>query len=954
MESSSDAAVPATGPALLVARDRELAVLDALIGRVGAGAGAAVLVQGPAGIGKTALLAVAARMAAESGMKVLRALGDGLEQEYAFGVVREWFIPVVGQRGGAASLFEGAAGLAAVPLGLLAPTADSPGAWGDPSSAAMHGLYWLTVSLAGAAPLMLILDDAHWADATSLRFLLYLTRRLEDLPVLVLLATRPDPEPPATRDLLTQIAGQTGLEALCLQPLAEPDVARVIQHVALVDPDEAFVDACQHASGGNPFLLVELLRAARAEGVQGRGADAATVMRIAPQSVVRWVSARLSELGEDAERLASAVAVLGSGATLSEAAALADVTRSPEHVADVLIRAHLLTGGPRLEFAHPLIESAVGDRLAPASRAAAHARAARLTAAHGAPLPRVAGHLLAVGPGSDAWAVQTLRDAAREASASGAPGSAAAYLERALAETVPRLVRADLLVELGEAQLHAGVSGATERMREALGLQEDPLARAEICLGLGRALFARGEFQAARDSFARGLEDLPDGRDDLLLELRAWYVTDAHNDLPLPDVAAAWLHELLEGDAPGANRTERHLLAQVTYQSARSGERRAEDVARLARRALADGELLKESGREIGPYLAVCHALVAAGRPDAAVGELTRARALSQRQGSSVAFGWLSHLRGIALYSCGRLVDAMADLESAGEAATRAGAQPMADTRALLAVCRLERDEPDGAAAALAVTAEPESPSFPSCSYAYAVGRLRAGHGHPREGLQALMACQRWIVEMRAPNPAANLPWRADAAMLAATLGDTDGAGRLIAENLELARAFGAPHGVGIALRAAGLIERGRRGLELLDEAVTLLDGSGFDLQLARALIDQGAAIRRTGRRRDALDPLRRGLDLASGCGGLALARRAREELIAAGARPRRARISGADALTASELRVARMAARGMSNPEIAQALFITRKTVTAHLSHIYQKLNIEARTQLARALGQP
>ncbi len=347
----------------------------------------------------------------------------------------------------------------------------------------------------------------------------------------------------------------------------------------------------------------------------------------------------------------------------------------------------------------------------------------------------------------------------------------------------------------------------------------------------------------------------------------------------------------------------------------------------------------------------MCRALVTAGQPDAAVDELTRAIALSQRQGSNVAFGWFSHMGGIALHSRGRLLDAVADLESACEAATQAGAEPLADTRALLAVCRLERDDPDGAAHALGMQTNAEQPTFPSCSYAYAVGRLRAVQGDPRQGLEALMACERWIVETRAPNPAANFPWRADAAILAAALGDVDAAGRLTAQSLELARAFGAASAIGIALRTAGLIEGGPRGLDLLADAVTVLDGSGFDLQLGRALIDWGAATRRAGHRRDSFAPLRRGLDLAAGCGGLTLVRRARDELIAAGARPRRERISGADALTASELRVARMAADGMSNPQIAQALFITRKTVTSHLTRIYQKLDIEARSQLGRSL---
>ena len=202
-----------------------------------------------------------------------------------------------------------------------------------------------------------------------------------------------------------------------------------------------------------------------------------------------------------------------------------------------------------------------------------------------------------------------------------------------------------------------------------------------------------------------------------------------------------------------------------------------------------------------------------------------------------------------------------------------------------------------------------------------------------------------------APNPAANLAWRADAAQLLASLGEQDRAHAVLGDTVSVARAFGAPHALGIALRARGLIEGDSTGLESLADAVAVLDGAGFDLQLARTLTEQGAALRRVGQRQEALEPLRRGLDLAVRCGAVVLSKRARDELVAAGARPRRARISGADALTASELRVARMAAEGMSNPQIGQALFISRKTVTVHLTRIYQKLDIESRAQLARSL---
>jgi DNA-binding CsgD family transcriptional regulator len=168
---------------------------------------------------------------------------------------------------------------------------------------------------------------------------------------------------------------------------------------------------------------------------------------------------------------------------------------------------------------------------------------------------------------------------------------------------------------------------------------------------------------------------------------------------------------------------------------------------------------------------------------------------------------------------------------------------------------------------------------------------------------------------------------------------------------LREARRWGTPRAIGMALRAAGLAEGGTRGLELLAEAVVALEPSPARLEYAKALTDLGAALRRANRRGAARDPLRQALDVADACGAKPLAERARQELRAAGGRPRRPRVSGAESLTASERRIARMAADGLSNPEIAQALFITKKTVEAHLSSVYRKLDIGSRTQLAATL---
>jgi DNA-binding CsgD family transcriptional regulator len=170
---------------------------------------------------------------------------------------------------------------------------------------------------------------------------------------------------------------------------------------------------------------------------------------------------------------------------------------------------------------------------------------------------------------------------------------------------------------------------------------------------------------------------------------------------------------------------------------------------------------------------------------------------------------------------------------------------------------------------------------------------------------------------------------------------------------LREAEAWGTPRAVGMALHAAGLAEGGgARGLELIEQAAAVLEPSPARLEYAHALVDLGSVLRRANQRAASRDPLRRALDVADACGAAPLAERARHELHAAGGRPRRPRTSGVDALTASERRIAHMAASGLSNPEIAQALFVTRKTVEAHLGSAYRKLDIRSRGELSVALA--
>ncbi|MGH3480383.1 MAG: helix-turn-helix transcriptional regulator, partial [Nocardioidaceae bacterium] len=195
-------------------------------------------------------------------------------------------------------------------------------------------------------------------------------------------------------------------------------------------------------------------------------------------------------------------------------------------------------------------------------------------------------------------------------------------------------------------------------------------------------------------------------------------------------------------------------------------------------------------------------------------------------------------------------------------------------------------------------------------------------------------------------------PWRSEAALVELGFGRADEARRLAVAELELARALHSDRATGVALRALGLAEGGPHGEHLLSEAVAVLGRSPARLDQAHALVDLGAAIRRRGRRTDARGPLAEGLDLAHRCGARALAERALVELRAAGARPRRLRRSGVEGLTASERRVAEMAAAGLANREIAQALFVTLRTIEVHLTHAYAKLGISSRSELPAALA--
>ena len=926
----------------LVERELELEAVERLLSDARGGSGGAVVVEGPAGIGKSSLLA-AARTAAAAELRVLSARGGDLERELPFGVVRQLLEPVVlacdaDERD---ALLAGAGALAKPVL-----FAADPEAGAEPSFSALHGLYWLTINLADAQPLLVAVDDAHWADVDSLRWLIYLARRLAGVPLALLLATRPT-EPGPVQELLDELLVLP--EVAVLQPgrLSEQAITMLAAQVLAAEPDPDFVTACRRATGGNPFLLVELLRELDRRGIAPSRENAGLASQLSSHGVGRAVRARLRRLPPECTALARAVAVLGDPTEPKLAAQLAGLDRdTASRAADTLTEAVIFEHGRRLGFVHPLVRSSVYSELASQERARHHERAAQLLAGAGAAPDRIAVHLLAAHPGGDAETVSTLRQAAKGASKRGAPDVAVAYLQRALAEPPSPELEPQLAHELGTAALSAGELGmAIEQLRQATRDLADARLRAEAANALGSALFLAHRPEEAMTDLTSAIKALPESERDQGLRLQATRWAAVRGSV------AVWRELQATGDrfvvTSSRPRTsgERLQVAVAAYDAARTGT--AADSRDLALQAFADGRLLEDPGPESGGFWIVPTVLLLAYADDDGARVSTAVIEWAKQHGSLPAYSMAAQLRAYICMRRGSLDEAEADAMGALEHPGVSGFPPYG--RVALAEVLLARGKPTEAAEVFAQAAS-EPAAAGHIRYLQTRARLHTASQHPDEALEDLIASRRLEQEWEIRTPAFST-WRADAAPLLASTGRHNEASELAREELERCRAFGAPGPLGTSLRTLGLIEPGASGVALLEQAVAHLQQSPARLEHALALLELGAATRRAGRRAAARGPLREALELARSCGADAVAVRAHDELVAAGARPRRDPTESRSNLTASELRVARMAAGAMTNREIAQALFLTENTIETHLRSVFRKLEIRSRSQLARAL---
>jgi DNA-binding CsgD family transcriptional regulator len=888
-------------PDALLERELEVERLRGALRAVGRRDGVVVVLEGPPGIGKSRLLEIGRTRASDLGFRVLSARATELEQGFPFGVVRQLFERLISEAENAERdrWLAGAAALAAEVLTgapRVVPPAPTPGpAPDDPSYAWQHGLYWLVSNLSADSPLVLAVDDIQWCDAPSLRALAFIARRLSGQPLGLILATRLL-DPLASPEAAT-LTGDAAVELLRPAPLTQQAVALLVAERLGADPDPAFVRACLEVTGGNPFLLGELLDEVSARGLEPSTQAAPEVASLVPRGVANAVLLRVARLAAPAAALARTLSVLGDGAQVTDAARLSGLGGAElEPAITSLIAAGVIRSGGTIRFSHPILRSAIYGDLSAAERERLHCSASRILEERGAPAAQVASHIMHTAPGADAEAVSLLREAAREALALGDAVGAATFLARALDEPPALDERAALVLELGLARARAGDPDAIEPLTEIVIHGEDETAIVTAAIELSGMLFYAGRAGEAASILRRAQQRLEPGdpgraRLDVALLGASYMSASARRE------ADSTITALRDPGGSAGSVLEATTLATLAMDEVMY-LRSATKATDFAHRALAAGLPLEPHRGEAWATVALA-VLAATDELDTSLRGLDEILARARQRGAAVSVATALALRSFVAIRLGDLSSAQADAYAAIELAPALGSEFVVLAVSAAVLAGLERDETPESLRRLIdrVGIRYDTDFSPSTQLRYASGLLRAAAGNHEAAVEELCSCGLEPPALGGENPAV-LAWRSAAALSLAELGRLEEARALATEELRRAQSFGARQ------------------------------------------------------RTAAREPLLQGLALASRCGSRRLEARARAELAAIGVRPRTVERSGADSLTPSERRVAELAAGGQTNREIAQTLFVTEKTVEAHLGRAFRKLDVTSRRQLPDVLA--
>jgi DNA-binding CsgD family transcriptional regulator len=934
---------------VLLERERELAELDSALSEAEAGRGCAAAIEAGAGLGKTRLLGRTREMAGQAGLTVLSGRATELERNFPFALVRQLFesplgeIPVDERE----ALLEGSKAAQGA-LGLRS------GDGAHDTFSVLHGLYWVTAALAERKPLLLAVDDLHWADPASLDYIGFLLPRLEELPVALVATSRTDE--PETPEGLGRILVDPSVRHLKPAPLSAAATIDLLAHELGHRPESSFAAACHEVSGGNPFLLSELVRTLVEQGIEPGAEQADLVRRQAPERVAQMVLQRISRLSPEGEPMARALAVLGDGGNLGLAAELSEIDReSAERAADELRAVSILDPQNLLRFIHPLVRNAIYDDMPLGERDAAHLRAADLLRARGAGNEEIATQLLATAPRGERRTVEALLAAGEQALSSGAPRSVIVYLGRAMAEPPPKELQARVLTSLLTAAFRVADQSVLTTFEGNIfeEWKREPALRSGWAVELTALMALGGRFDEAASMLQEAVEiAVEEGDVEHAFQLKAQLNTLLLLMPATVDAEREYDATGIDPDTPGGR-----LAAAIEARSKAVSKGSAQEAADAAKRALGNDGILFAEAPELAAAPFAVMTLVAAEEMESARRATECALAIARERDATPELAQAHFLSGFVSWGNGELVSAEADMRQAIDAARLAGIAPLVlmYTGPFMEVL-IERDELEMAESELQATGLSEGPVPESGLFNLLLlirAHLRFEQGRMDEAAEDFYALAAITERMNlGEGPIATAGPYAVRALLA--VGDHVRAHEFVETMTAGARRWDAPATTAHVLRAAAVISDGDQGLELLERASRTVEESPHRLIQAQVLFDFGSALRRAGRRSDARQPLRESFEIARRGGAARLAKRAHAELEATGEKLRRYTPIGVESLTPSERRVADLAVSGMTNRQIAQSLFVTVKTVEAHLSSTYDKLDIQSRRQLATALERP
>ncbi|WP_330302409.1 MULTISPECIES: AAA family ATPase [unclassified Streptomyces] len=919
--------------------------------------GALLAFAGRAGIGKTTLLAEVRRRAAAKGCTVLSARGGDQEQGVAFHVARQLLQPQLA--GSSESELRASLGswyaIVGPALGLCAPAEGAP----PDQQGLRDGLDWVLTHLAvQRAPMVLVLDDAHWADPESLSWLAGFAPRAEELPLLLAVAYRPD-ELPDHAEAFRGLPGRAGQRPIDLEPLSAAAVARLVREDLGTQADDAFCRECWAVTAGNPFEAVELTAKVRDRGLTPTEAGAHLLRDLAAAVKGSGLIARLERLGTSTVRFAWACAVLGTEIQPTLAAAVAGLgSEEAADAADALRGARILTGpvtaGGTLEFVHPLIATAVYRAIPGGVRVALHGQAAWCVIDEGLGPSAAARHLLETHPDGDTWVVQQLRAAARETLRAGAPDAARRCLARALREPPPFEDRAAVLYELGCASLLTEPATTVNHLRAALEEPiTDPELRHHIVYRLSQVLAHSDRLGEASDTLAREIRVTGDARVRLRMQSEQFMWDAFRSDEPDSPARSRRLTRLADR-LTGRELTERYVIGLRAWDATLRGEP-AHIALHHAERALAGGLGWAEADRGFEVPVLVALTFMYADRPGRTEELFATGIADFEAQGwhgAHLSFGYT--ILGYVRYRRGRLAEAEDFVRAGLRLAERVG--PGTPVHWYAVGTLIEVLLARGRTTEAARTAEdyafeapfPAAVTFPDAQTVH--GELLLARGLTKDAAAELAAAGRRLDPRGMRNPAW-CPWQ----LHLARAESHDAPERAVTTALEAvnrARQYGTPSAIGQALRAAAEVSSGSARVKFLEESVGHLERSPAAYELACALVALGTELRRVGRPKEAAEHLYRGLDAAVQCGADGLVEEARDELAAAGLRPRRLHSTETDTLTARERAAAALTVRGLDTARIAEELHTDEQAVVRMLSAVYRKVGTD-RTGLAAALGE-